>query len=133
MLFLDALLQAAKSAKEVEASKVGALQQQLELLQEEQRQRQAKEVEVEAMRLQLAELQVKAEEQAKAEEEQQKAATAAPAAVSGGESPVAAGKRKPSTRNKEEMERLRARISQMKMEAIGDYEYMMMQVGKCVC
>ena len=45
-------------------------------------------------------------------------------------SPIAGGgpKRKSHGRYKEEIERLRGRISCMKMEAIGDYEYMMMQV-----
>ena len=45
-------------------------------------------------------------------------------------SPIAGGgpKRKSQGRYKEEIERLRGRISCMKMEAIGDYEYMMMQV-----
>ena len=49
-------------------------------------------------------------------------------------SPIAGGgpKRKSHGRYKEEIERLRGRISCMKMEAIGDYEYMMMQVTACL-
>jgi len=119
-------MKAAKAAKEEEAVKVAALQAQLEVFQEEQKQRQQKETEVEALRAQLEDLQVKAEEQANFEAEQAKGQATA-AAVAATSSSPSGGKRKSHARYKEEIERLRARIRQMKMEAIGDYEYMMMQ------
>lgn len=122
----------AKAAKEEEAVKVAALQAQLEDLQVEQKQRQEKEAEVAELKAQLEDLQVKADEQAKIEEEQakgQQAVMAAGGSVETDASSPSSGKRKSQARYKEEIERLRARIAQMKMEAIGDYEYMMMQVG----
>lgn len=121
------LLQEAKAAKEEEAGKVAALQKQLEEFQEEQKLRQARETEVQALKAQLEELQAKeaAEEEPKAHAA---AAAAAAAAVTASPAGSPSGKKKSSGKYKEEIERLRARISQMKMEAIGDYEYMMMQV-----
>ena len=130
MLKLElAAMKEAKAAKEEEAAKVVALQTQLEAFQEEQKQRQVKEAEVEALRAQLDDLQIKAEEQAKIEADQAKsqAANGALTAATDVSSP-SGGKRKSHARYKEEIERLRGRIKQMKMEAIGDYEYMMMQV-----
>ena len=97
---------------------MAALQKQLEDFQKEAKLRQAKEAEVQVLKSQLEELQAK-----EADEEQKAAAAAAAAAVVPSGSP-----KKKSNKYKEEIERLRARISQMKMEAIGDYEYMMMQV-----
>ena len=114
--------QEAKAAKEEEAGKVAALQKQLEDFQEETKLRQAKEAEVQALKSQLEEL------QAKEADEEQKAAAVAAAAVAAAAAVPSGSPKKKSGKYKEEIERLRARISQMKMEAIGDYEYMMMQV-----
>ena len=99
---------------------MAALQKQLEDFQKEAKLRQAKEAEVQVLKSQLEELQAK-----EADEEQKVAAAAA--AVAAAVVPSGSPKKK-SNKYKEEIERLRARISQMKMEAIGDYEYMMMQV-----
>ncbi|GAX80379.1 hypothetical protein CEUSTIGMA_g7818.t1 [Chlamydomonas eustigma] len=126
-------LQLAKSAKTEEVSQVQKLQQQLQALQEEQTRRQTQEAEVAALKAQLLQLQTKAEEQQAAEAVTEVTAVAPGAVVSSDAEPVSAKEatvvEKPKKGNKyvAEINKLKDKISNMKMEAVSDYEYMMLQ------